>query len=93
MSLLKTPQVPVVEVCEAGMDVVRTTLTARGVKVTSMMSVGMLFWILMIFWIVFGAWTYRSPDGKFNFVGVGGSLLLWLLLALLGWRLFGSPVH
>jgi hypothetical protein len=52
-----------------------------------MMSVGFLFWILMILWLVFGFWQWGMTPL------FGGNLLLWVLLALLGWKVFGFPIH
>lgn len=50
----------------------------------------MLFWILMILWLLFGFWAnWATPP---NFRGFGGHLLLWFLLFLVGWEIFGFPV-
>ena len=54
------------------------------------MSIALLFWVLMICWFVFGLITGPRP---FNFVGFGGSLLLFILLSLLGWQVFGAAIH
>jgi hypothetical protein len=48
------------------------------------MPIGILFWVLMIFWLIFGTWN-NWP----NHYLVGGNVLLWVLLALLGWHDFG----
>lgn len=52
------------------------------------MPIGLLFWMLMILVLFFGGGT--------SFYGWGGErgpffswLLLWILLALIGWRVFG----
>lgn len=52
------------------------------------MSLGIAFWILMLIGIVFGVWS-SWPNQRL----VGGNLLLWLLLLLLGWKVFGPPLH
>jgi hypothetical protein len=53
------------------------------------MSFGLAFWILMLLWLVFG-WFYNSSPGTFGPYGwAGHSLLLFVLLGLLGWRVFG----
>jgi hypothetical protein len=57
------------------------------------MSIGLLFWIIMIIALLFGAWSNRGAEGKFDFAGFGGSLVLWILLALLGWHAFGPPIR
>lgn len=52
------------------------------------MSMGLLFWILMLLWFVLGLyWSWP------NYAGVGGNLMLFLLLLLLGWKTFGPPIH
>ncbi len=57
------------------------------------MSIGLLFWILMILWVIFGAW-YRSTPAAFGPYGWAGDwLLLFVLFALLGWRVFGPVLH
>lgn len=48
------------------------------------MPIGILFWVLMILWAVLG--TYSNWP---NYVVVGGNLLLWVVIALLGWHDFG----
>lgn len=53
------------------------------------MTIGLVFWILMLLWLVFGLWT-RWP---LAFPAAGGDLLLFVLLLLLGWKVFGAPIH
>lgn len=53
------------------------------------MPVGLLFWILMVLWLVFGLWSAWPDAGTRNFRPLGGSLLLFVLLFLLGWKAFG----
>jgi len=55
------------------------------------MTLGLVFWILMLLWLVFGAWGYRAGVG--DWVPVGGNLLLFILLVILGWKNFGPPIH
>lgn len=52
------------------------------------MTTGLAFWILMMVWLVFGFWSTG-----WNVKASGGSLLLFVLLALIGWKLFGAPLH
>lgn len=54
------------------------------------MDVSLLFWILMLLWAVFGVWS-NLPGG--NFRGWGGTLLLFVLIGLLGYKVFGAPLH
>lgn len=53
------------------------------------MSFGLCYWILMLLWLVFSLWSNWGPGWK----PVGGSLLLFILLVLLGWKVFGPPIH
>lgn len=50
---------------------------------------GVIFWVLMIMWAVFG--FYAGYAG--NRLVAGGSLLLFILLFLLGWQVFGFVVQ
>lgn len=54
------------------------------------MGLGLAFYILMLIWLVFGFWQYRATP---NLPIVGGNLLLFVLLLLLGWHEFGAPLH
>lgn len=46
----------------------------------------------MLFWLVFGFY-WHWPVAAGNYVVVGNHLLLFVLFALLGWKVFGSPVR
>lgn len=56
------------------------------------MTLAVLYWILMLFWLLFGLWS-NWPALKSDWRPAGGTLLLFLLLLVLGWRVFGSPVQ
>jgi hypothetical protein len=55
------------------------------------MTLGLAFWIIMLIWFVFGLALH------FGFVGaayaIGGTLMLFILFLLLGWQVFGPPLH
>lgn len=53
------------------------------------MTFGLAYWILMLVWLVFGVWQ-TWPN---NYKAGGGNLLLFILLVLSGWRVFGPPIH
>lgn len=55
------------------------------------MTIGLLFWVLMLLWLVFGFFRDNAAFGGWG--PFGHSLLLWILLALLGWRTFGPMLH
>lgn len=55
------------------------------------MNIGTMFWVLMILCllaILFGGWP-ATVVGVQSFAPLGGSLLSWVLLGLLGWQVFG----
>ena len=56
------------------------------------MSFGLAFWVLMFLWLFFSfAWNRGCVDSTYGFWG--NSLLLFVLFLLLGWRVFGAPLH
>lgn len=57
------------------------------------MTKGLIFWVLMLLWLVLGVWWGRNDFLARNFAPLGGSLLLFVLLLLLGWATFGAPVR
>ena len=57
------------------------------------MSIGTIFWFLMILWLIFGpgyGFYVETPNRR---LVNGSSLLLFVLLFLVGWKLFGFVVH
>jgi hypothetical protein len=57
------------------------------------MSIGFLFWLIMILWLIFGFyWGYSQGTGMAPMF-YGNHFVLWVLLALLGWKAFGFPIH
>lgn len=54
------------------------------------MKIGLLFWMLYVLGVVLG--IYRSRDDMKSFA-LGGGLLVWILLFLLGWHSFGFVVQ
>jgi hypothetical protein len=54
------------------------------------MSFGLLFWILMLLWFIFGMWSHF---GAVPYGPLGSNLLLFILLLLLGWKVFGAALH
>ena len=53
------------------------------------MSIGLVFWIIMLVGLIFGLYSNRATLP----VWAGNSLVVWILLALLGWAVFGAAVH
>jgi hypothetical protein len=58
------------------------------------MSIGLIFWIIMILWLLFAlAWNFNWAPAAAAHGPLGNSLLLFVLFLLLGWRVFGPPIH
>jgi hypothetical protein len=56
------------------------------------MTLGLLFWVLYIVSLVFGFWSGYTTGQPFPFKSWGGGFLLFVLVGLLGWAVFGAPV-
>ncbi len=56
------------------------------------MPMGILFWVLMVLWFFFGLY-WNWPVGGPNIGFVGSNLLLFVLLGLLGWKVFGPVLQ
>ena len=52
------------------------------------MTFALLFWILMLLWLVLGVWSSWQ-----NYRAGAPNLLLFILLLIIGWTLFGPPIH
>lgn len=60
------------------------------------MSRGLIFWVLMLIWFVFGMVLAFAPAtvGSWGHIAVGvNTLLFFVLFVLLGWQVYGPPVH
>jgi hypothetical protein len=55
------------------------------------MTLGLAFWILMLIWLVFGGLLYFGMVTT-AWAGIS-TLLLFVLFGLLGWQVFGAPLH
>jgi hypothetical protein len=55
------------------------------------MSKGLAFWIIMLILFVFGAWTGWSVPMAHYYLGI--SFVIFVLLFLLGWQVFGFPIQ
>ena len=54
------------------------------------MTLKLIFWILMLLWLIFslvGSGYFGAQWGPW-----GNSVLLFVLFALLGWKVYGSPI-
>lgn len=52
------------------------------------MSLGLAYYIILLIWLVFGLW--HSWPNQF---AVGGNAMLFILFLLVGWKVFGPPLH
>ena len=57
------------------------------------MTIGLLFWILMILWLLLGFYWNRAEFQAGRYGLFGGNLLLFILLFLLGWKVFGFIIQ
>ena len=57
------------------------------------MPIGYVFWLFFILWFVFGMWWHwPATNERSAFIPLGGNLLLFILIFLLGWQTFGFIV-
>lgn len=54
------------------------------------MPIGILFWVLMIALLIVGCWNGWVSTNKP--LGFGWALLGWVVVAILGWQVFGAIV-
>lgn len=56
------------------------------------MTLGLVFWIIMLVWVLFNFWGYWQPP-QAPWFPWGGNAILFILLLILGWGLFGAPIR
>ena len=52
-----------------------------------MMTLGMIFWIFFLVALIVGVWQGRS-----SWPASVPWLVVWILLGILGWAVFGGPI-
>lgn len=57
------------------------------------MTLGILFWMIYIIALFFSAWSNYETGQPFPLKRAGSHFVLWVLIGIVGWRIFGSPVH
>jgi len=55
------------------------------------MSIGLLFWVIFVICLIFGVWG-RTDVGRAYWVDYNG-WVVFVLLFLLGWRVFGFVIQ
>jgi O-antigen ligase len=58
-----------------------------------MMTLGLAYWILMLVWLVFGTALHFGLIAGGLVAVIGSPILIFVLLLLLGWQVFGPPMH
>ena len=56
------------------------------------MPLGILFWVIYVIAIIFGVWSNYAPAEPLWYRKAGAYLVLWLLVGMLGWSVFGPVV-
>lgn len=57
------------------------------------MTRGTIFWVLMLLWLIFGCVFFWPRGAGFgSYAPLGSNLLLFVLLGLLGWKVFGPAI-
>jgi hypothetical protein len=56
------------------------------------MPLNFLFWGIYILAIVFSWWAYYEPNQPW-YRPAGGYLILWILLGIMGYRVFGPAIR
>lgn len=57
------------------------------------MTISFIFWFLMLLVAIFGFYFNRDSLRGGNYAPFGGSVILFVLLFLLGWRVFNWPIQ
>ena len=57
------------------------------------MPIGILFWVIYVIAILFGVWSNYDAANELWFRRAGAYLVLWILVGIIGWRVFGPVVH
>jgi hypothetical protein len=57
------------------------------------MPLNILFWVIYIVALLAAFWSYYEPGQPAWFRRAGGYTVLWVLVGILGWRVFGPAVR
>jgi hypothetical protein len=68
---------------------------ATPTQIFNFMDKGTLFYVLLLIWLVLGLviqWPRGTVAGSARYYPLGGNVLLFVLILLLGWHSFGPPI-
>jgi hypothetical protein len=51
---------------------------------------GVLFWVIFIICLLFTGWSFYS---SWQYASIGGGLVTFILIGLLGWQVYGPPIQ
>ena len=57
------------------------------------MSKELFFWIVYLISFFGWGWSVYNPSEPLWYRRAGGNLVMWLLIAILGWAVFGPPIR
>jgi hypothetical protein len=57
------------------------------------MPLNVLFWVIYIFALLFSWWGYYEAGNTVWIRRAGGYTVLWVLVGILGWRVFGPAIR
>ncbi len=56
------------------------------------MSISFLFWLIWLICLIFGGVGVFRAEANGRWYG-GNLFVVWILLGLIGWKLFGAPIQ
>ncbi len=56
------------------------------------MNLGLAYWIVLFLWLLLGA-APIFKSGERSWSGIGGALFPFVAAVLIGWAVFGPPLH
>jgi ABC-type polysaccharide/polyol phosphate export permease len=57
------------------------------------MTLSVLFWMIYIISILFGFWANYEASQPLWYRRAGAYLILWVLVGILGWEVFGAAIR
>jgi hypothetical protein len=57
------------------------------------MPLNVLFWVIYVIALLVSFWSYYEPAQPMWFRRAGGYTVLWILVGILGWKVFGPVIR